>query len=96
MAKQLSEILMEQGTITAEQVKRAQLYSKQNNVSVAEAIIKFGFASEEQVTVALSKHFAVPYASKENGILAPEREQNLQEIIPEKFARENMVSPLFV
>lgn len=96
MAKQLSEILMEQGTLDAEQVKRAQLYSKQNNVSVAEAIIKFGFASEEKVTAALSKHFAVPYASKENGILVPEREQNLQEIIPEKFARENMVVPLFV
>lgn len=96
MAKQLSEILMEQGTLTAEQVKRAQLYSKQNNVSVAEAIIKFGFASEEKVTAALSKHFSVPYASKENGILVPEREQNLQEIIPEKFARENMVIPLFV
>ena len=61
MAKQLSEILMEQGTLTAEQVKRAQLYSKQNNVSVAEAIIKFGFASEEKVTAALAKHFAVPY-----------------------------------
>lgn len=96
MAKQLSEILMEQGTLDAEQVKRAQLYSKQNNVSVAEAIIKFGFASEEKVTAALSKHFSVPYASKENGILVPEREQNLQEIIPEKFARENMVIPLFV
>ncbi len=87
---------MEQGTLDAEQVKRAQLYAKQNNVSVAEAIVKFGFASEEQVTVALSKHFSVPYASKENGILVPEREQNLQEIIPEKFARENMVIPLFV
>ena len=96
MAKQISEILMEQGTLDAEQVKRAQLYAKQNNVSVAEAIVKFGFASEEQVTVALSKHFSVPYASKENGILVPEREQNLQEIIPEKFARENMVIPLFV
>ncbi|MBP3513725.1 MAG: Flp pilus assembly complex ATPase component TadA [Elusimicrobiaceae bacterium] len=96
MAKQLSEILMEQGTLDAEQVKRAQLFSKQNNVSVAEAIIKFGFASEEKVTAALSKHFSVPYASKENGILVPEREQNLQEIIPEKFARENMVVPLFV
>ncbi|MBO5010848.1 MAG: Flp pilus assembly complex ATPase component TadA [Elusimicrobiaceae bacterium] len=96
MAKQLSEILMEQGTLDAEQVKRAQLFSKQNNVSVAEAIITFGFASEEKVTAALSKHFSVPYASKENGILVPEREQNLQEIIPEKFARENMVVPLFV
>lgn len=96
MAKQLSEILMEQGALDAEQVKRVQLYAKQNNVTVAEAVVKFGFATEEQVTAALSKHFSVPYASRENGILVPEKEQNLQEIIPEKFARENMVIPLFV
>lgn len=96
MAKQLSEILVEQGTLNEEQVKRAMLFSKQNDVTFAEAVIKFGFASEEKVTAALSKHFAVPYASKENGILVPEKEQNLQEIIPEKFARENMVIPLFV
>ena len=96
MAKQLSEILLEQGTLDATQVKRVQLYAKQNNVPVSEAIVKFGFATEEQVTAALSKHFSVPYASKENGILVPEREQNLQEIIPEKFARENMVIPLFI
>ena len=96
MAKQLSEILVEQGTLNEEQVKRAMLFSKQNNVTFAEAVIKFGFASEEKVTMALSKHFAVPYASKENGILVPEKEQNLQDIIPEKFARENMIIPLFV
>ena len=96
MAKQLSEILVEQGTLKEDQVKRAQLYAKQNNVPLSEAIVKFGFATEEQVTAALSKHFSVPYASKENGILVPEREQNLQDIIPEKFARENMVVPLFI
>lgn len=96
MAKQLSEILVEQGTLNEDQVKRAMLFSKQNNVTFAEAVIKFGFASEEKVTAALSKHFAVPYASKENGILVPEKEQNLKDIIPEKFARENMVIPLFV
>lgn len=96
MAKQLHEILMDQGTLTAEQVKRVQLYAKQNNILFAEAVVKLAFASEEQVTIALSKHFAMPYASKENGILIPEKEQNLQRIIPEKFARENMVIPLFV
>ncbi len=96
MAKQLHEILMDQGTLTAEQVKRVQLYAKQNNILFAEAVVRLAFASEEQVTIALSKHFAMPYASKENGILIPEKEQNLQKIIPEKFARENMVIPLFV
>ena len=96
MAKQLSEILIDQGTLTAEQVKRAQLSSKQNNISFAESVVRFGFCSEEQVTMALSKHFAIPYASKENGILVPEKEQGLPEIITEKFARENMIMPLFV
>ncbi len=96
MAKQLNEILLEQGKITAEQDKQAQLYAKQNHITIADAILRSGFATEEQVTMALSKHFSIPYASKENGILLPEREQNLQEIINEKFARENMVIPLFM
>ncbi len=96
MAKQLNEILVDQGILTPQQDKQAQFYAKQNNLSMADAILRSGFATEEQVTIALSKHFAVPYASKENGILVPEREQNLQEIIPEKYARENMVVPLFM
>ncbi len=96
MAKPLHEIMLEQGVLTQEQVKRAELAAKQNNISFADAILKFGFATEEQVTMSLAKHFSIPYASKENGILVPEREQNLQEIIPEKFARENMIMPLFL
>ncbi len=96
MAKQLDEILLEQSQIEDQQVKSAQIYAKQNNVPFAEAVIRLGFLTEEQVTVALAKHFSIPYASRENGILVPEREQNLQEIITEKFARENMIVPLFV
>ena len=96
MAKQLQEIMLSQGALTEEQVKRAQLFAKQNNVSFADAILRYGFATEEQVTQAMSKHFSIPYASKENGILIPEREQKLEEIITEKFARENMIIPLFI
>lgn len=95
MAKQLSEILLERGIVDEAQLKRAQLYSKQNNTTLAEAIIKFGFATEGQVTEALAKHFSMQLASIENGILLPEREQKLEELIPEKFARENVVVPLF-
>ena len=96
MAKQLTDILLEQGNITQEQVRKAQLYAKQNNVKVEDAMLTLGFVSEENVTQALAKHFSVPYASKENGILVPEKEQKLQEIINEKFARDNMVVPLFI
>ena len=96
MAKQIDEILVDQGSITPEQRKQAQLYAKQNELSIADAVLQCGFATEDQIAQALSKHFQIPYASKENGILVPEKEQNLQEIIPEKFARDNMVVPLFV
>ena len=95
MAKQLDEILEDQGVLSPEQRKQVQLFAKQNNISITDAILQTGFATEEQVTLAMSKHFAIPYASRENGILVPEREQGLQDIIPEKFARENMVIPLF-
>ena len=96
MAKQLSEILVEQGHLDETQLKQALIYAKQNDVQLAEAVARLGYLTEEQVTMALSKHFSIPYASKENGILVPERDQNLQEIIPEKFARENLIIPLFI
>lgn len=96
MAKPLNEILIDQGTLTAEQVKKVQLYVQQNNVPFPEAVVRLGLASEDQVMQALAKHFSIPYASKENGILIPEKEQGLQKLIPEKFARDNMVIPLFV
>ena len=96
MAKEISDILKEQGTLNDEQIKRAQMYAKQNNTTVSDAVVILEFATEEQVTSALAKHLSLPYASKENGILSPEREQDLQKMIPEKFARENLVVPLFI
>ncbi|ACC98134.1 Type II secretion system subunit [Elusimicrobium minutum Pei191] len=96
MSRKLDDILIDSGIINAEQLKKATLYANQNNVSLGDATIKLGFATEEQITIALSKHFSVPYASKENNILIPEKEQNLQDVVNEKFARENMVLPLFL
>ncbi|WP_424244084.1 type IV pilus assembly protein PilB [Elusimicrobium posterum] len=96
MNKKLGDILTTSGIISPDQLKKATLYSQQNNVTLGEATIKLGFATEEQITIALSKHFSVPYASRENNILIPEKEQNLQDVIKEKFARENLVLPLFL
>ncbi|MBR2866068.1 MAG: Flp pilus assembly complex ATPase component TadA [Elusimicrobiaceae bacterium] len=96
MARDLGEILVDQGTLTEEQLKRAELYARQNNASLSDALVQFGFANENQVTSALAKHHSLPYASIENGILIPERDQDLQKLVPEKFARENLIVPLFI
>ncbi|MBO4675741.1 MAG: hypothetical protein J5601_06650, partial [Elusimicrobiaceae bacterium] len=82
MAKQLGEILVEKGHLDQVQLHQAQIFAKQNEVPLVEAIVRLGFLTEEQVTMAQAAHFSIDYASKENGILIPERDQNLSEIIP--------------
>ncbi|WP_428898398.1 type IV pilus assembly protein PilB [Parelusimicrobium proximum] len=95
MAKKLGEILIESGIVDEEQLKKAMLYQRQNNTQLGEAFIKLGLATEDQIAFALSKHFSVPYASRENNILIAEKEQDLANLISEKFARDNIVLPLF-
>jgi type IV pilus assembly protein PilB len=92
----LGEILIESKVITHEQLERGLKYQQQNSCLIGEALIKLNYATEEQVAMALSKQLAIPYASKENQILNPEKGQGLEKLIPEKFARENYVVPLFI
>ena len=96
MARQLIDILMESGKLTKEGLTKAELYCKQNEVSLNEALVALDIVKEEELTQAISKQLSVPYASKENGILMPEKDQNLTKYISEKYARENVVLPLFV
>lgn len=51
---------------------------------------------EDDIAISLSKQYGIPYASLENKILKIETEQNLERLIPEDFARENFVIPLFL
>jgi type II secretory ATPase GspE/PulE/Tfp pilus assembly ATPase PilB-like protein len=95
MSKKLTEILIEQGKLSEDQIAKASLYSQQSATPFNDALIRLGFVSEEDIVVAMSQHLSVPYASKENGVLFPERGQNLQDIVSDKFARENVLVPLF-
>lgn len=95
MAKKLIEILIDQGKISQENLSKATLHANQNNMSVTDALVALGILKEEDVIIALSKQLAVPYASRDNGILVPEKDQNLANFITEKYARDNLVLPLF-
>lgn len=97
MAKQrLGEILIQSRVINEEQLNRALKFQIQTNCLIGEALTKLGFASEEAVTNALAKQMGIPYASRENRILQPEKGQGLEKLIAEKFAREHLLVPLFV
>lgn len=88
--------MVEAGWINEEQLAKALKFQQQNPCLLGEAIVKLNFSSEEKVAMGLSKQLGIPYASRENQILSPEKGQKLEKILPENFAREHIVIPLFV
>ncbi|HOX23572.1 MAG TPA: hypothetical protein PLL10_08915, partial [Elusimicrobiales bacterium] len=92
----LGEALVKNGVINDEKFFRVQKFQQDNNCGLGEAVVRLGFATEEAVAIVYSKLLGVPYASRENKILNPEKNQNLEKLIEEKFARENMLIPLFI
>ncbi|MEA3306308.1 MAG: ATPase, T2SS/T4P/T4SS family [Elusimicrobiota bacterium] len=94
--KKLGEILIQNKNINEDQLNKALKFQQQDNCLIGEALIKLRYATEEQVTMALSRQLGMPYASIKNQILNPESGQDLEKIIPEKFSRDNCVIPLFM
>lgn len=92
----LGEVLIQNGSITQDQLDQAVKYQQQTGLPLGNALVKLGFATEETVAQALSKQLSIPYASHENRVLIPEPGQNLEKIISEEFAREHCVLPLFL
>ncbi len=82
--------------IDEEKLAKALKFQQQQGCLIGEAMVKLHYVSEEQVGQALGKQLGIPYASKENQILNPEKTQGLEKYIPEKFARDNAVIPLFI
>ena len=96
MSQSLPELLIAHAILDAAQVEKAVKAAAQLKVSFAEAVVKLSLAKEEDIALVLSKHLGVPYASRENKILKAEKGQNLEKVIPENYARQNYVLPLFL
>ncbi len=92
----IAEILVSSGVLTEEQRDKAQKVATQTKSSFSEAVVKLGFTKEDDIAIALSKQHSIPYASRENKILKSEKGQGLEKVVPENYARENFVLPLFV
>ncbi|MBI5596922.1 MAG: Flp pilus assembly complex ATPase component TadA [Elusimicrobia bacterium] len=92
----LGDILLTAGVVSAEQLTQATKTAQQTNIRLGEAVAKLGFATEEAIAIAVSKLLGVPYASRENKILSPEKGQDLEKKVDERFARDNLLLPLFL
>ncbi|MFI5360456.1 MAG: GspE/PulE family protein [Elusimicrobiota bacterium] len=91
----LAEILVASGVLNEEQRDKADKAALQAKSHFSDAVVKLGFAKEDDIAIAYSKMHGIPYASRDNKILKAEKGQNLEKMVPESFARENILLPLF-
>ncbi|HOW36249.1 MAG TPA: ATPase, T2SS/T4P/T4SS family [Candidatus Omnitrophota bacterium] len=90
----LGQILIKQGLITEEQLNSAITAQKQEPGRIGEILIKLGIIKEEDIVAALGKQLALPYASRSSGLLTPQPDQQLENLITKDFAHKNLVLPL--
>lgn len=51
---------------------------------------------DESAVLELAKRLGIPYASRANKVLVMQRDQGLKVLVPEAFAREDLIFPLFI
>jgi len=90
----LGEILIKEGIITQAQLDEVIKIQAKEGGRLGEILLKLGFATEEDVVIALGKQLNLPYVSMGAGLLKPSADQNLDILISKEFAIKNLVLPL--
>jgi len=85
-----TEILLRRRIISQDQLNEARQVSKEQNTSLAECIIKLGYASGEDVMRAVAQEHGRDYVDLTE-VTIPEA---MIELVPESVARENVILPL--
>ena len=85
-----TEILLRRRIISQDQLNEARQVSKDQNSSLADCIIKLGYASGEDVMRAVAQEHGRDYVDLTE-VTIPEA---VIELVPESVARENVILPL--
>ena len=90
---QLGQLLIRQGSLTAEQLDKALEAQKQDNNAklLGEVLIEQGACTEEQVLRALAEGYGVPFARVSPRICDPK----VIDVLPREFLDKHTVLPLF-
>ncbi|MDP2910733.1 MAG: type II secretion system ATPase GspE [Candidatus Omnitrophota bacterium] len=92
--EKLGQILLKEGLITEEQLDKAIEIQKKEGARLGETLINLGIVTEKDIVVAMAKQLSIPYASYAKGLLKPAEGQELSKLIPEDYARKNMLLPI--
>ena len=91
MKKRIGEILIEYGSITQEQLKRAlELQKKSPGKLLGKILIEIGFVTEEDIVIALAAQFNVPYLPIGNFVL----NETADKLIPKDLIQKHLCIPL--
>jgi type IV pilus assembly protein PilB len=87
----LRKILLDEKLVTEEKLKSAEMRAQSENISLSKALIKAGYATEEQLTKIIGEKEKIPYIDIKKYTI----ERDILSLIPEKIARQYKVIPLF-
>ena len=92
VGKRLGEILIELGIINEDKLNKALRLQKDSSKHIpsGEALIKLGFASEQDVVHAVNIQYPFPYLPVDNYEIDPE----VIRIIPDRIARKHLLIPI--
>jgi type IV pilus assembly protein PilB len=85
-------LLVKSGVLSKDQAVDADNLARQQNTTLAAALIKLGYATEEEVMRALAKTHRLPYVDLDSLSIS----ERVIELMPESVARENAVLPLML
>jgi len=91
--KQLGQLLLEKGVVTAEQIDQALSEQQKMGHSklLGELLVELGYCSDNQIAAALAQTYGVPYAQVNPKLCDPKA----IELLPREFLEEHVVIPLF-
>ncbi len=84
------EILVRKGVISTDQLAEAQQLAADSGIKLANALIRLGYATGEDITQALAEQHGLDYVNLSEVNIPP----SVVELVPESVARENAVIPL--
>ena len=84
------DILLRKGVVSPDQLAEAQQLANSTHTKPADALIRLGYATGEDITRALAEQNGLDYVNLSEVVIPP----SVVELVPESVARENVVIPL--
>ncbi|TES84441.1 type II secretion system protein GspE [Candidatus Aerophobetes bacterium] len=87
---ELADVLLRQGLINQQDLKKAQEYQEEKGGTLSEVLVRLKFVKEEQVVIGLAEQLGIPHMKLSHYILDPK----VMKMIPARVVRKEKVIPL--